>query len=157
MARALYDVLIGTAHEQLRAAADSLSDVDENDPTVVQERINKALASGQALPQVQNFLLSLAKEKQLGNIQAIVEAFERYTRVSDQATRVEVVSAVELDTEQRNRITNELQDKYQEQLDMHFRVDESLMGGLIIRVGDQVFDNSLRARLGLIQRSMLTS
>jgi F-type H+-transporting ATPase subunit delta len=40
---------------------------------------------------------------------------------------------------------------------MSFEVDESLIGGLIIRVGDQVLDTSLRTRLGHVQRSMLTS
>jgi F-type H+-transporting ATPase subunit delta len=68
-----------------------------------------------------------------------------------------VTSAVELNDEQRERIGNELNQRYQAELDMHFDVDESLIGGLIIRVGDQVLDNSLRTRLGMLQRSMLTS
>jgi F-type H+-transporting ATPase subunit delta len=32
-----------------------------------------------------------------------------------------------------------------------------LIGGLIIRIGDQVLDNSLRARLSAVQRNMLAS
>jgi F-type H+-transporting ATPase subunit delta len=38
---------------------------------------------------------------------------------------------------------------------VRFRVDPSLIGGLIIRIGDQVLDNSLRTRLSAIQRNML--
>jgi F-type H+-transporting ATPase subunit delta len=40
---------------------------------------------------------------------------------------------------------------------VRFHVDESLLGGLVIRVGDQVLDNSLRTRLSAIQRNMLNS
>jgi len=59
---------------------------------------------------------------------------------------------------QREHIARELQKNYDIQPDhLHFRVDESLIGGLIIRIGDKVFDNSLRTRLGTIQRSMLAS
>jgi F-type H+-transporting ATPase subunit delta len=51
-----------------------------------------------------------------------------------------------------------LQQRYpQAELDVKFSVDESLIGGLVIRVGDQVLDNSLRSRLGAIQRNMLVS
>lgn len=37
----------------------------------------------------------------------------------------------------------------------HFRVDERILGGLIVRVGDEVFDGSLRRRLLMLRRAML--
>jgi len=50
-----------------------------------------------------------------------------------------------------------LRGKYGEGLTVHFDVDASLIGGLIVRVGDQVLDNSLRTRLSAVKNSMLTS
>ena len=58
---------------------------------------------------------------------------------------------------ERDQIVSDLRGRYGERLDLRFGVDASLIGGLIIRVGDQVLDNSLRARLSAIQRNMLAS
>ena len=46
-------------------------------------------------------------------------------------------------------------ERYGDRLELRFQVDPTLIGGLIIRVGDQVLDNSLRTRLSSIQRNML--
>jgi F-type H+-transporting ATPase subunit delta len=68
-----------------------------------------------------------------------------------------ITSAVALsDAEQATTIAD-LRGKYGQGLEVQFAVDESLIGGLIVRVGDQVLDNSLRTRLSAVQRSMLTS
>lgn len=82
-------------------------------------------------------------------IQLLQQGEERLT--------AEVVSAVPLTQTQRDRIARELRQQYDTRLDLHFREDESLIGGLVIRIGDQVLDSSLRARLGTIQRNMLAS
>jgi F-type H+-transporting ATPase subunit delta len=64
---------------------------------------------------------------------------------------------VPLDDGQRAKIASELRERYGDGLELRFSVDPSLIGGLIIRIGDQVLDNSLRARLSAIQRNMLAS
>jgi F-type H+-transporting ATPase subunit delta len=68
-----------------------------------------------------------------------------------------VTSAVVLGDADQAAIVADLRGKYGESLVVHFDIDESLIGGLIVRVGDQVLDNSLRTRLSAVQRSMLTS
>ncbi len=67
----------------------------------------------------------------------------------------EITSAVPLNQQQKERIASELRQRYGSRLDLHFTEDETLIGGLIIRIGDQVLDTSLRTRLGAIQRSMM--
>ena len=67
----------------------------------------------------------------------------------------EVISAIELSESQQAKIVGELRGRYGERLELRFATDPSLIGGLIIRVGDQVLDNSLRTRLSAIQRNML--
>ena len=58
---------------------------------------------------------------------------------------------------QQATITGDLRSRYGADLKVSFGVDQSLIGGLIIRVGDQVLDNSLRTRLSAVQRNMLAS
>lgn len=68
-----------------------------------------------------------------------------------------VTSAVPLSTEQQNAILQQLRGKHGAALDVRFEVDEQILGGLIVQVGDKVLDESVRSRLITIQQRMLQS
>lgn len=154
IAGALYESLVGTALDQLRAAAPRLTGVVSGDPT---PRIDAALGP-HALPQVRNFLQSLAREGLLDQVPEIVEAFSGYVSATPtQPIDAGVTSATALSESQQATITNDLRQRYGSGVQVSFAVDPSLIGGLIIRVGDQVLDNSLRTRLSAVQRNMLSS
>jgi F-type H+-transporting ATPase subunit delta len=150
-ARALYDSLVGGALQALRAAATRLDGAGDAD---LEARITAALPPD-APREVRNFLLALVREGALGRLPAIVQAFEGYSQTEGRALNSEVTSAVALSQEQQARIREDLRQRYGDRLEVRFNVDPSLIGGLIIRVGDQVLDNSLRTRLSSIQRNML--
>ena len=152
-ARALYDSLVGGALQALRAAAGKLEGASGS---ALEARINAALPA-EAPREVHNFLLALAREGAFDRLPAIVRAFERYSQGEARRLDGEVTSAVLLDDGQRAKIAGELRERYGDNLELRFSVDPSLIGGLIIRVGDRVLDNSLRTRLSAIQRNMLAS
>jgi F-type H+-transporting ATPase subunit delta len=152
IAETLYDALVGAALEQLRTAAPKVV-AGSGDPV---NRIAAALPAD-ALPQVRNFLLGLAREGLLDEVGTITEAFSAYAAAAGVAVlTAQVTSAVPLSAEQQRTITADLKQRYGN-VQIQFAVDESLLGGLVIRVGDQVLDNSLRTRLSAIQRNMLNS
>jgi F-type H+-transporting ATPase subunit delta len=152
-ARALYDALVGGALQSLKAAAPHLQAVSSDGPAL-QAQIAAALPSD-APPIIGRFLVGLAGAGALSQLPAVVREFEHFTQAGG-ATQLlgEITSAIELSDEQRNHITSDLRGRYGENLQLTFKIDETLIGGLIIRVGDQVLDNSLRTRLGAIQRNM---
>ena len=154
-ARALYDSLVGGTLQALRAAAAKLEGANGTGPEL-EGRIAAALPP-EAPREARNFLLTLAREDALDRLPAIVQAFERYSQGETRVLNSEVISAVALDEAQQARITSELRERYGDRLEVRFTVDPSLIGGLIIRVGDQVLDNSLRTRLSAVQRNMLAS
>ncbi len=156
IARTFYEVLTRTALDQLQTVAQKgLSGKQQK--ASPEKQITAALPSD-ASPLVRNFLLSLANEGILDQLPQIIEAFEHLITLDSQIVNAEVTSAVALEEAQRQHIAGELQQKYGVESDyLQFKVDETLIGGLIIRIGDKVFDNSLRARLGVVQRSMLIS
>lgn len=154
LAGTLYDALLGSATEQLQTVASKLAGTGGDD---LAQRINAALPAD-ALPQVRNFLLGLAKEGLLDQVDAVADAFVRLTTSpSAQAIESVVTSAVALDAAQQAAILADLRSRYGADLSATFAVDASLIGGLLIRVGDRVLDNSLRTRLSAVQRNMLTS
>ena len=107
--------------------------------------------------EVRNFLVALARDGKLDLLPAVVQSFEQYGQSNTRPLTGEVVSAVELSEQQRAKIIGDLRARYGERLELRYSVDSSLIGGLIIRIGDQVLDNSLRARLSAVQRNMLAS
>jgi F-type H+-transporting ATPase subunit delta len=155
-ARALFDALMSGVLESLKAAAPKLQGVTP-EAADAQSRILAALPPDTP-PMIGRFLIGLAGAGKLGDLPAVLREFEYLAQAGGAITLdAEVTSAVELSDAQRNRIISDLQGRYGEGLSVRFTTDESLIGGLIIRVGDQVLDNSLRTRLGAIQRNMAAS
>lgn len=148
LAAPLVEALLTTAAEQIRAAAPRIAGLSASEAA--------AVLPADLLPQVRNFLLTMVKEGLTGELNAVAAALPGYLETGSRTVDASVTSAIELSTEQKERISRELQQRYG---DVHvtYHVDPTLIGGLIIRVGDQVLDNSLRARLSAIQRLLQAS
>jgi len=78
---------------------------------------------------------------------AILSALQRLTRLDLQSRKVTVESAVELDAASRQRLLASLTEQYGPDLVAEYKVTASLLGGLRIRIGDDVFDGSVQGRL----------
>lgn len=61
--------------------------------------------------------------------------------------RVEVISAIPLQEEEKQSIRQELAARLDLTGDVIFRVDPTILGGLVVRVGDRVIDGSVRSRM----------
>ena len=73
--------------------------------------------------------------------------FEALRDEAENTADVHVVSAVRLDDAQKRRLSAALKKRLQREVRLHCEVDESLIGGAIVRAGDFVIDGSLKARL----------
>ncbi|NWK55687.1 F0F1 ATP synthase subunit delta [Verrucomicrobiaceae bacterium N1E253] len=77
----------------------------------------------------------------------ILHALKRLVRLDVESRRAVIESAVELDTPTRVQIEKDLTQTYGEGLSFVYRTDASLLGGLRIRVGNDVLDGSVQSRL----------
>jgi F-type H+-transporting ATPase subunit delta len=151
IARALFDSLTGQALAALRTASSLLETTNGQPP---EQRLVTGLPE-QTPREVRNLLLALVKEGKTDQLPAVTQAFERFAQGGTAQLTGDIISAVALDEAQQKRITEQLREQYGDGLVLRFIVDPSLIGGLIIRIGDQVLDNSLRTRLSAVQRDML--
>jgi F-type H+-transporting ATPase subunit delta len=78
---------------------------------------------------------------------AILVALQRLTRLDLDRRKVTVESAVTLDEPSRNRVASGLTSKYGDHLVISYLVNPALIGGLRIRVGNDVFDGSIKGRI----------
>ena len=61
---------------------------------------------------------------------------------------------MELDEERRNSIRTKLESQTERKLELDYVVDPSIIGGVVFRVGDKVYDASLRAQLDNLRESI---
>jgi len=153
-ARALYESLVGEWQRQLSTLADQVRGVTTGD-IVEQARQVEALLPATTPATLRNFLLTLVQENALRMLPEIAEAFGAVAGVGNRLVTAEIQSALALTEEQQQEIERQLISRHGRNLDIHYTVDPAILGGLIIRVGDQVIDTSVRTRLSALQRSMV--
>ncbi len=78
---------------------------------------------------------------------AILAALQRLTRLELERREVTVESAVEMDDSTRQRVVSGLEKQYGAGLILQYKITPALLGGLRIRVGNDVFDGSVQGRL----------
>lgn len=86
-------------------------------------------------------------ESQPRDYRGILSALKRLVRLEMERRRVVIESAAELDQPSRDRVVSGLVAKYGNDLTFEYRVTPDLLGGLKIRVGNDVFDGSVKGRL----------
>lgn len=77
----------------------------------------------------------------------VLGALQKLTRLEFERRKVTIESAVELDEATRSRVVSGLARQYGTDLVVDYQVTPSLLGGLRIRVGNDVFDGSVQGRL----------
>ena len=70
------------------------------------------------------------------------------------STKAEVTSAIELSDEEKQQIRQRLAAEHGEGITFTFDVDPALLGGLRVRVGDHLVDNSVASRLAVLRESL---
>ncbi|MGH8198400.1 MAG: F0F1 ATP synthase subunit delta [Steroidobacteraceae bacterium] len=94
-----------------------------------------------------NFLRTLAENRRLGHLPEIAAQFETLRAEVENVMDVEIIAAREIAAPQKKRLTEALKQRLGREIRMHTRIDETLLGGAIVRAGDLVIDGSLKGRL----------
>lgn len=103
---------------------------------------------------VQNFVQVLAANKRLPLLAEIVALFEQLKAERERTVDVNVLSAFPVDAATEDQLTAVLKQKLQRDVKLSTTVDRSLIGGVVIRAGDTVIDNSIRGRLNKLSEAM---
>jgi F-type H+-transporting ATPase subunit delta len=106
-------------------------------------------------PLLANFCSYLIDQRRTRDLAAIRDEFVRLAEEAAGRLRGELVSAAPLDPAQLERVRTALARRLGHTIELDVRIDPQLVGGLVARVGDLVFDGSLRAQLAQL-RAQLT-
>ncbi len=94
-----------------------------------------------------NFCLLLAEKGRLPYLRKIGDHYADLLDAENNVVRGSLTSAVALDAKKQGQIKAQLKKKSGKDIELSFNVDPSILGGMVLTVGDRVLDASLRAQL----------
>lgn len=106
-------------------------------------------------PIVANFCQFLIDQRRSQELRTIREEYVRLAEEAAGRVRGEVVSAAPLSDAQLDALRRSLSARTGRSVDLDVRVDPELLGGVVARVGDLMFDGSLRSRLEGLRSDLL--
>lgn len=102
-----------------------------------------------------SLLCVMASHGRLGRLRAVARAFRRALYRREGRVEVTVTASHELDEDHWNEIADGLSDELGAPVVLRRRVDEGLLGGLVVQVGDRMHDASLSGELRRLRRRLL--
>ena len=120
------------------------------DPRVTQEVVSAIIdeIGGRRISKaVRNFARVLADAGRLRYVPQIARQFEAMQAEAEGIVDVRLVSAAKLSKLQQDQLAHGIKRRLGKEVRLSATVDESLIGGVIIRAGDSVIDASVRGRL----------
>ncbi|ADJ29849.1 F0F1 ATP synthase subunit delta [Nitrosococcus watsonii] len=102
-----------------------------------------------------NFIKILAENDRLSILPEVAALFEQLRAEIEGTLEVEIISAKPLTEEQLNEIASALKRRLGREVTFSRKIDESLLGGIIIRAGDLVIDGSAIGKLNQLAASLL--
>jgi F-type H+-transporting ATPase subunit delta len=127
-------------------------------PVIKQEKksiIFKELFKEKITPLMLNFLLLLAEK---GRENALLEIVEEYFKLNDErlgVVKVHLTSAVELAKKQNDVLAAYFENSTHKKIKILAGIDKNLIGGFMARIGDTVFDGSVRRQLEVLRQRLI--
>lgn len=113
-------------------------------------------AFGRKLPEkLLRFLLVMIDKRRQRLLPSIADSYSDLVHEHFGRIQVRITAARDLDVKVKAQLKKRLSELLGKEVIPTFHVDERIIGGVIIRVGDRVMDGSIRRRLQLLRRSLL--
>ena len=105
-------------------------------------------------PLARNFLGVLARNGRLGQLGNVIRAFNMLAARHRGEITAEVTSAHPLDDDQVGAIKQNLRTRMGRDIAVEMNVDPAILGGLVVKIGSQMIDGSIRTKLNSLAQAM---
>jgi F-type H+-transporting ATPase subunit delta len=119
------------------------------------EGLGRAITDAE--PELINFLELLVEKHRMPEIFRIRRELDELWKKENRRLDVTVVSAVELDEAVVNQIGQEVERQTGEEVELSSRVDDTILGGIVLQVGNMILDASIRSRLEKLRKTVATA
>ena len=154
---------IDSVSRSLEALSQALLDSKDfaelvDSPLVSREEARKAFAS--LAPQLgldpitSNFVGVLARNGRKRELRSVIRAFRRLAAEHRGETTADVVTARPLNDEQVAQLKAQLRARAGREVSIDAQVDPSILGGIVVKLGSQMIDASIRTKLNRLAAAM---
>lgn len=102
-----------------------------------------------------HFLIFVVKRGRQIFLDGIDSEFQRLREAFENVLPATIATAFALDEEDKSNIIKSLEKLYQAKIKLESQVQEDLLGGMLLRLGDKVFDLTLKTQLNRLREKML--
>ena len=154
---------IDAVEASLATVRDALRDSDDLRTLVASPVVGRGAATKTVLAvadqlgldaTTRSFLGVLAENRRLGALPAIVRAYRTLASRHRGELTAEVTSAHPLTEDQVVELKQQLRQRVGREVAVDLSVDPALLGGLVVRIGSQMIDSSIRTRLNALAHAM---
>jgi F-type H+-transporting ATPase subunit delta len=98
----------------------------------------------------------LADKRRLELLSQIAVEYRKLYQINKNTLSASLTSADPLSDQEKEHFKVQLAKRFGKQLDLEISVDPSLLGGLVLRVGDEVIDGSVKGKLRALEKTLLS-
>lgn len=102
----------------------------------------------------QNLVKVMAENGRLVALPAVADLFAEFKADYDKEIDVDVVSATQLDATQQAKLVAALEKRFARKVKLNCSVDDTVVGGLVIKAGDTVIDGTVRGKLSRLATTL---
>jgi F-type H+-transporting ATPase subunit delta len=126
-------------------------------PAQRKETVLRKTLAPRVLPTSLNLALLIVQRGLVEIMPHLASEFEQFVLDYRNQAIAEVTTATQIDEAQGAVVRQALERRTGKSIKLQTRIDPSILGGVIARVGDQIIDNSVRNRLHVLQQQLLAS
>ncbi len=104
--------------------------------------------------ELRNLLAVLIANNRIGHVAEVAAAWRRILQEQRGIKPAEIVSARELGEDERQSLVAEVSKLAGGKIDASFKLDPSILGGTVVRIGSTVYDGSVRGRLERLREAL---
>ena len=134
-----------------------LQEVFVSPAVALPQKMNVLVAIGQKLgesPVTLNFLRVLLANYRMPLLEEAVQAYRKIANDRLGVVRVTVSSASDLSETERESVAARFRELTGKQVELEFRIDSELLGGILAQIGSTVYDGSVRGNLARIREQL---
>ncbi|MGA2636002.1 MAG: ATP synthase F1 subunit delta [Terracidiphilus sp.] len=106
--------------------------------------------------ELRNLLAVLINNDRIAEVSEVAAAYRRLLQEQMGIRQAEIVTARELDEKDRGALVAEVGKLAGAQIEASFKLDPSILGGTVVRIGSTVYDGSVRGRLDRLKEALVS-
>jgi F-type H+-transporting ATPase subunit delta len=123
-----------------------------NEKVAILDKLNAKIGMQKEL---RNLIAVLISNNRIAQVSEVAESYRRLLQEQMGVHSAEIVTARELDAKEREALLAEVSKLAGGKVEARFKLDASILGGTVVRLGSTVYDGSVRGRLDRLRDSLI--